>query len=188
MVGGTVTLTVDGDESTGSRPGGYAYLSVDTRWTLRNESDAGATFHWIRKAYERVDGDRRTRGVRDPRVRRRERADARHRGRGGAPSGSSTRDDVRHDMHVNIVTLRTRRRDPVPGDPRHGARPLRPGGQGGLPAQQATGSRCRRATSCGCARSAPRPATPVGPGRFRYLLYKDVNRHAASRPTLPLMP
>ena len=85
--------------------------------------------------------------------------------------------DLRHDMHVNIVSFAARRCDPVPGDARDGARPLRARGQGGLPAQRRTGSRSRPATSCGCAPSAPRPATPVGPGRFRYLLYKDVNRH-----------
>ncbi len=35
-----------------------------------------------------------------------------------------------------------------------------------------------RRLSCGCAPSARRPATPAVPGSFRYLLYKDVNRHA----------
>ena len=33
-----------------------------------------------------------------------------------------------------------------------------------------------RRTSCGCARSARRPSMREDRGRFRYLLYKDVNR------------
>ena len=39
-------------------PGGYAYLPPGVAWTLRNGSDATATFHWIRKEYETADGRR----------------------------------------------------------------------------------------------------------------------------------
>ena len=55
-------------------------------WTLRNDGDATATFHWIRKAYEPRRRRRRAGGVRDPRERRRAGADARHRRRLGHPA------------------------------------------------------------------------------------------------------
>ena len=88
---GALALTVDGSEHA-LEPGGYAFLPPGTHWTLRNTGPtATATFHWIRKAYERVDGLDVPDAVRDPRARRRRRADARHRRRLGAPSGSSTR-------------------------------------------------------------------------------------------------
>src|SRR5690606_25937458 len=37
-------------------PGGYAFLPPGSKWTLRNEGRETARFHWIRKAYEAVDG------------------------------------------------------------------------------------------------------------------------------------
>ena len=37
-------------------PGGYAFLPPGADWTLRNTGDAAARFHWIRKAYQRVEG------------------------------------------------------------------------------------------------------------------------------------
>ena len=55
VVGGTVVLTIDGVVHR-LGPGGYAFLPPDAGWALRNEGDEHATFHWIRKAYERVDG------------------------------------------------------------------------------------------------------------------------------------
>ena len=156
VVGGTVALTVDGDDhawapaatpTSAGRPGRCA--TTDGR---------AATFHWIRKAYERVDGVDAP-GVRDPEhdVARSPMPDT-----DGAwatqrfvdPTTSAT-------TCTSTSSASSRAADPVPGDPRDGARPLRPRGQGGLPAQQPTGSRCRPATSCGCAPSAPRPATPA---------------------------
>ncbi len=37
----------------------------------------------------------------------------------------------------------------------------------------------RRATSCGLRAFCPQACYAGGPGPFRYLLYKDVNRHPA---------
>jgi (S)-ureidoglycine aminohydrolase len=36
--------------------GSYATSLVDTHWTFKNDTDAACRFHWIRKAYEWVDG------------------------------------------------------------------------------------------------------------------------------------
>ena len=55
VVDGTLALTVDGAEHA-LEPGGYAFLPPGTHWTLRNTGSATAAFHWIRKAYHRVEG------------------------------------------------------------------------------------------------------------------------------------
>src|SRR4029079_11853531 len=55
VVEGHLVLTIDGDQHQ-LEPGGYAYLPPSTVWTLRNPADPAARFHWIRKAYQPVDG------------------------------------------------------------------------------------------------------------------------------------
>ena len=108
-------------------------------WTLRNTGDAPATFHWIRKAYERVDGIDVPRAVRHQRARRRRPA------RCPAPTARWTHAAVRRPArraprHARQHRqLRAGRGDPVPRDARHGARALRARGQGRLPAQQGLG-------------------------------------------------
>ena len=69
--------------------------------------------------------------------------------------------DLRHDMHVTIVTLEPGARHPLRRDACDGARPLRARGQGGLPAQPGLGRGRGRRLSCGCAPSARRPAMPA---------------------------
>jgi hypothetical protein len=51
-----ITFDQRSGESHEMGPGGYAFIPPGTDWTLRNASDAAARFHWIRKAYERVEG------------------------------------------------------------------------------------------------------------------------------------
>ena len=55
VVEGGFTLVVNGDKHD-LTPGGYAFLPPGCEWTLRNNTAETARFHWIRKAYERVDG------------------------------------------------------------------------------------------------------------------------------------
>ena len=55
VVAGNIVLTVAGEKHT-LTSGGYAYLPPGGDWAVRNTSDAAATFHLVRKAYERVDG------------------------------------------------------------------------------------------------------------------------------------
>src|SRR5690349_17846136 len=55
VTSGRLRLTLDGAHHDLSA-GGYAYLPPGTVWSLRNRLARKATFHWIRKAYERVDG------------------------------------------------------------------------------------------------------------------------------------
>ena len=55
VVEGEMTLTIAG-ETHAMAPGGYAYLPPGCDWQLRNASEAPVRFHWIRKAYEFVEG------------------------------------------------------------------------------------------------------------------------------------
>src|SRR5699024_2055158 len=55
VVGGELDLTLDGTPHT-LTPGGYVFLAPGATWTLHNRSGEVASFHWIRKRYQRVDG------------------------------------------------------------------------------------------------------------------------------------
>ena len=52
---GKVNLTLGG-ELHQLEEGGYAYLAAGSEWGLENVSDDVVSFHWIRKAYERLEG------------------------------------------------------------------------------------------------------------------------------------
>ena len=100
---------------------------------MANESGEIASFQWIRKAYEPLDGyTAKSFVTRDQDVEPRAMPDT-----DGA--WATTRfvdpEDLAHDMHVNIVTLKPGGLHPLRGNPRHGARPLRAGRQSRLPAQ-----------------------------------------------------
>ena len=125
---------------------------------------------------------RRARRVRDQRARRRAGA------RCPAPTGPGRRTrfvdpaDLRHDMHVNIVNFEPGRGDPVPGDARHGARALRPRGQGASTCSTSDWVEVEAGDFMWLRAFCPQACYAGGPGRFRYLLYKDVNRHMPPRP------
>lgn len=55
VVEGEVTVTIAGKTHTLTE-GGYAYLPPKSGWSLRNTASKTARFHWVRKAYEYVDG------------------------------------------------------------------------------------------------------------------------------------
>ena len=103
VVDGGSTLVIEGDKHE-LTSGGYAYLPPGCTWTLRNNTAEPARFHWIRKAYERVDGID-TGGVRHQRDRCRGDLKCPARKGGGAPQRFADPSDVRHDMHVNIVNF-----------------------------------------------------------------------------------
>jgi len=102
VVGGQMDLAIDGAHHL-LEPGGYAYLSAGAVWSVSNKGDAPLQFHWIRKAYEPVDGidqpepfvtsDQAINPVPMPDT-------------DGKWTTSHFVDprDMRHDMHVNIVT------------------------------------------------------------------------------------
>ncbi|MGF6861539.1 (S)-ureidoglycine aminohydrolase [Rhodobacteraceae bacterium MBR-64] len=172
---GTFWLSIDGQESE-LTSGGYAYIPAGTQWHLHNGSDHPARFHWIRKRYEPAPGlpapkafvtsDPETHPVPMP---------------GTNDAWATTRfvdpDDLSHDMHVNIVTLQPGATIPFEETHvmEHGLFVL-------------TGKAVYRLNRdwvevgpgdfLWLRAFCPQACYAGGPGPFRYLLYKDVNRHA----------
>ena len=174
VTSGTGSITVNG--STHSlNPGSYIYLPPKTDWSLINDSSKQLIFHWFRKRYQKVRGvdappilitsDNAVEPIEMP---------------GSDGNWLTSRfvsvDDIAHDMHVNIVTFR-------------------PGGT--IPFAETHVMEHGLYVLCGKASYrfnsdvidveagdyawlrafCPQCCTATGDGLFRYLLYKDVNRH-----------
>ena len=179
VVEGVATLWIDGQEHR-LEPGGFAYVPSGTDWSLRNRSDQLLRFHWIRKRYESVDGLERP----DPIIAQEQDI---------APNvmpdtegkWATTRfmdpADMRHDMHVTIVTF-----EPGAVIPflethvmEHGLYVLEGKAVYRLNndwVEVEAGDFMWLRAFC------PQACYAGGPGKFRYLLYKDVNRHVGLRP------
>jgi (S)-ureidoglycine aminohydrolase len=174
VVAGALALTVDGDEHE-LAPGGYAYLPPGARWTLHNRGAATGTFHWIRKRYQKVDGMEAP----DAFVtREQDIAPIEMPGTDGAWSTTRFVDvgDLRHDMHVNIVNFEPGGSIPFPETHvmEHGLYVLEGKAVYLLNTdwvEVEAGDFMWLRAFC------PQACYAGGPGRFRYLLYKDVNRH-----------
>jgi (S)-ureidoglycine aminohydrolase len=175
VVGGTLTLTLD-DTAHELAPGGYAFLPPGQRWTLHNTGEQAATFHWVRKAYQRVDG------IDVPEAFVTNEADV----EGGEmpdTDGAWTTQrfvdpmDVRHDMHVNIVNFEPGGAIPFPETHvmEHGLYVLE-----GKAVYLLNNDwvEVQEGDFMWLRAFCPQACYAGGPGRFRYLLYKDVNRHA----------
>ncbi|MCP1366417.1 bifunctional allantoicase/(S)-ureidoglycine aminohydrolase, partial [Halomonas sp. BBD48] len=103
VVEGELTLILRGERYV-MQPGGYAFLPPGCDWQVRNASDQVVRFHWIRKAYEHVEG------IEVPEAFVTNENDI-------APTPMPETDgvwattrfvdptDLRHDMHVTIVTF-----------------------------------------------------------------------------------
>jgi (S)-ureidoglycine aminohydrolase len=178
VVDGELRLIV-GDDEHRLEPGGYAYLPAGRRWTVRNAGGAPARFHWIRKAYEAVDG------VEPPPAFVTDEHDVTPvpmpdtEGR-WVTSRFVDPADMRHDMHVNIVTFQPGAVIPFPETHvmEHGLYVLEGKAvyrlnQDWVEVQQGDFMWLRA--------FCPQACYAGGPGPFRYLLYKDVNRHVGLR-------
>jgi (S)-ureidoglycine aminohydrolase len=170
---GQVSLTIEGKAHT-LKPGGYAFLPPGCAWRLANEGNATLRFHWIRKRYERVEGIEAP----EPFV-----ANEREVPISWMPGTNQTwgttrfvdAADLCHDMHVNIVTLE--RGAVIPFEETHVM-------EHGLYVLEGKAVyRLNRdwveveAGDFMWLRAFCPQACYAGPGRFRYLLYKNVNRH-----------
>ena len=179
VVEGNATLTVAGTvhEMT---PGGYAYLPPSVGWTLHNRGRDSLRFHWIRKAYEAVEG------LDQPDVLILNENDISPSPMPGTDGKWATTrfvepTDLRHDMHVTLVTF-----EPGAVIPflethvmEHGLYVLEGKAVYRLNSdwvEVEAGDFMWLRAFC------PQACYAGGPGRFRYLLYKDVNRHMALRP------
>lgn len=174
VVEGTATLTVAGATYV-MESGGYAYLPPAAKWTLHNRSDGMLRFHWIRKAYEAVPG------LDTPDVIVTNDNDV-------TPTAMPDTDgkwtttrfvdpaDLRHDMHVTIVTLQPGAVIPFLETHvmEHGLYVLEGKAVYRLNSdwvEVEAGDYMWLRAFC------PQACYAGGPGEFRYLLYKDVNRH-----------
>ncbi|MBB2891165.1 bifunctional allantoicase/(S)-ureidoglycine aminohydrolase [Flexivirga oryzae] len=156
--------------------GGYAFLKPGESWTLHNDTGSTATFHWIRKRYTVVDG------IDLPESFVTHESDV---AMGAMPDTDgrwctqrfADPDDVRHDMHVNIVTFEPGGAIPFPETHvmEHGLYVLEGKAvyllnKDWVEVQEGDFMWLRA--------FCPQACYAGGPGRFRYLLYKDVHRHA----------
>jgi (S)-ureidoglycine aminohydrolase len=175
VVDGAVTLVLEG-EAHEMEPGGYAFIPPGADWTLRNGGDAAARFHWIRKAYERVEGIE----VPPAFVTEETAVDAAEMpGTEGRWTTQRFVDplDVRHDMHVNIVNFEPGGVIPFPETHvmEHGLYVL--DGKA-VYLLNKDWVEVQEGDFMWLRAFCPQACYAGGPGRFRYLLYKDVNRHA----------
>lgn len=179
VVAGTASLTLDGARHA-LRAGSYAYLSPGAAWSLRNDGDGPLRFHWIRKAYQPAAGL----DAPPPFVTHESAVEPT--GMVGTDGAWATTrfvgsDDLRHDMHVNIVSLRPGASIPFEETHvmEHGLFVLEGKAVYRLNrdwVEVAAGDFMWLRAFC------PQACYAGGPGPFRYLLYKDVNRHPALAP------
>ena len=175
---GEATLTVEGDAHA-LTPGHFAYVPPGARWTLRQTGAEPCRLHWFRKAYERVEGL----PAPDPAVvNERDVAPTPMPDTEGRWATTRFVDpaDLRHDMHVTIVTFEPGGVIPFEETHvmEHGLYVLEGKGVYKLNrdwVEVEAGDFMWLRAFC------PQACYAGGPGRFRYLLYKDVNRHPKLR-------
>lgn len=171
---GSCTITIDSKPHR-MGPGGYGYLPPNCRWNFKSDGEENCVFHWIRKRYEVVDDV----PVPEPFFKNETEITPQvmphTEGR-----WSTTRfvqpDDLRHDMHVNIVNFEPGATIPFLETHvmEHGLYILE--GKAAYRLNQdwvevEAGDYIWLRAFC------PQACYAGGPNRFRYLLYKDVNRH-----------
>ena len=174
IVSGQLQLTIDGDVHD-LQLGGYAYIPAGADWSVQNLSANSCKFHWLRKRYHGIEGidrpdafvtsDQDTTAVEMPDTK-------------GvwATSRFVEPDDIRHDMHVNIVSFQPGGVIPFAETHvmEHGLYVLQ--GKAVYHLNQSwieveAGDYMWLRAFC------PQACYAGGPEPFRYLLYKDVNRH-----------
>ncbi|MCG7495064.1 bifunctional allantoicase/(S)-ureidoglycine aminohydrolase [Thalassobius sp. Cn5-15] len=174
VVDGTVQLVLDGAVYDLSE-GGYAYIPAGCDWSLRNISKTPTRFHWIRKAYQAVEGLERPEAIV---TNEKDLPPTPMPDTDGAWATTRFVDptDMRHDMHVTIVTFQPGGVIPFAETHvmEHGLYVLE--GKAVYRLNQdwvevEAGDFMWLRAFC------PQACYAGGPGPFRYLLYKDVNRH-----------
>ncbi|MEM9784164.1 MAG: bifunctional allantoicase/(S)-ureidoglycine aminohydrolase [Pseudomonadota bacterium] len=174
VTGGTLSLSLGG-ATQALCPGSFTYLPPGAPWQIAAAGEAPARFHWIRKRYEAVEGL----APPDP-ITVQESAIAPDPMPGTRGTWATTRfvdpADMRHDMHVTIVTFEPGGVIPFEETHvmEHGLYVLEGKAVYRLNrdwVEVEAGDYMWLRAFC------PQACYAGGPGRFRYLLYKDVNRH-----------
>ncbi len=175
VVAGAVEVTLDGAPHR-LTPGGFGYIPAGQDWRIRNAGDGRAVFHWIRKRYAALAG------LAPPAaffVNEQDIPPVAMPDTNGAWATTRFMDpaDMAHDMAVTIVTLQPGASIPFAETHvmEHGLYVLT--GKAVYHLNQrwvevAAGDFMWLRAFC------PQACYAGGPGPFRYLLYKDVNRHA----------
>lgn len=176
VVSGEITITLDGKPHC-LEQGGYAYLPASSAYTVQNTGLKTAQFHWIRKRYAEAEGIDAPEAFFTDESQGTEVA---------MPDTNNcwrtTRfvdpDDLRHDMHVNIVTFEPGGSIPFAETHvmEHGLLVLE-----GKAVYRLNGDwvEVEAGDFMWLRAFCPQACYAGGPGPFRYLLYKDVNRHSA---------
>jgi (S)-ureidoglycine aminohydrolase len=173
VVEGEIELTLGGAKHR-MGPGGFAYAPPASEWSLRNPGTAAARFHWIRKRYAPVEGMSPPPAF----VTNEQAITPTPVGSEGLWSNTRFMDptDLRHDMYIAIVSFQPGGTIPFEETHvmEHGLYVLEGKGVYRLNrdwVEVEAGDFLWLRAFC------PQACYAAGPGRFRYLLYKDVNRH-----------
>ncbi len=171
---GTLRLRVGG-EAHDLEPGGYAYLPPSSNWEVFNVTDQPCGFHWIRKKWDPADSARPPPALI---THERDVSAVAMPDTNGVWATQRFVDplDLRHDMHVNIVTFQPGGRIPFAETHvmEHGLYVLEGTARYLLNkdwVDVGPGDFMWLRAFC------PQACVATGDGPFRYLLYKDVNRH-----------
>ena len=173
VVQGDLTLEVSGKKHR-LASGGFAFMPAGQPYTVRNKSKKPVTFHWIRKAYESLEGldppDVIVTSDKDVPPTPMPDTDGRW-----ATTRFFDPDDMRYDMHITIVTLKPGAVIPFLETHvmEHGLYVLEGKGVYKLNEDWVE----VEAGDFMWLRAFVRSCYAGGPENFRYLLYKDVNRH-----------
>lgn len=157
-------------------PGGFAYIPPGTAWHITNPGRDNTRFHWWRKRWQPAAGTT----LPDPIIaREQDIAPAMMPGTNGAWGTTRFMDpaDLRHDMHITLVNFEPGGSIPFAETHvmEHGLFVLEGKAVYRLNrdwVEVGPGDFMWLRAFC------PQACYAGGPGRFRYLLYKDVNRHA----------
>jgi (S)-ureidoglycine aminohydrolase len=175
---GLITLTIDG-QGYELDAGGYAYIPAGAKWTLLAEGKDPARFQWIRKIWEPAEGLSKPEAfvTSDRDVKPTAMPDTQGR---WATTRFVDPADLRHDMHVTIVTFQPG--GLIPFEETHVM-------EHGLFVLQGKATyklnkdwvEVEAGDFMWLRAYCPQACYAAGPEPFRYLLYKDVNRHARLR-------
>ena len=173
IASGDMTLNIQGQTET-LGPGGFAYLPPGQTWSIKNNGDKPLCFHWIRKVWVPAPGLKPAELVISSD--QTEPTDWMP----GTKSWGTTRfldpKDINHDMHVNIVTFEPGGRIPFAETHimEHGLYVLQGTARYLLNQDWVT---VRPGDFMWLRAWCPQACMATGDEPFRYLLYKDVNRH-----------
>jgi (S)-ureidoglycine aminohydrolase len=173
VTSGSGVLVIDGAEYAITQ-GSYAYLPAGAAWRIKNTGDAPLCFHWIRKRWEPAPG------LTTPEAFVTTDHDTPITWMPNTDKWGTTRfvepTDLRHDMHMNIVTFLPGGRIPFAETHvmEHGLYVLQGTARYLLNTdwvEVGPGDFMWLRAFC------PQACIATGDEPFRYLLYKDVNRH-----------